>query len=131
GSDGATFVTDFAAGRVFKYGAQGGDPLAAWGNGAASYHNPTGVVADRDGTVYVATLGSGRLYQTDNAGTLERSYDLRCQPWFLADSGDWLDVSCDAGIVSLDKRSGKVRRGIVDGGNPPLANPTGLTYGAN
>lgn len=128
GPDGSLYVADVFGGRTLKYAATGGEPLASYGGIVGGFNNPTGVAVDDTGMVYVSDSGFNRLQQLDPNGNYVRSFDLKCKPWHIALNGDWLDVTCDRGMVSVNKTSGALQLVRVDGGESRLVAPRGLTY---
>jgi glucose/arabinose dehydrogenase len=42
--------------------------------------------------------------------------------------GDWLDVTCGAGLLSINTAAGYVQRTRVVMGSPHFGHPRGLTY---
>jgi streptogramin lyase len=129
GPDGSIYVADMVGGWVIAYGAVGGDPQGAWRGVGRGFNNVAGVTVAEDGTVYAGELGFERVHQRDRAGRSSRAYDVKCQPWYMAINGDWLDLSCHTGVVSINRGTGTVQRSAVAHDRPPPANPTGLAYG--
>ena len=53
----------------------------------------------------------------------------KCDPHYLALSADWLDVTCGSGLLSINTRTGDVRRSRIEGSNARLQRPRGLAHG--
>lgn len=87
-----------------------------------------GVVVDSDGTLFAADNGVQQVQQIDANGSFVRKFDLGCKPMQMAMNGDWIDIGCDNGLVSLNKKTGAVQKSLVEGSSPPLTNPTALVY---
>jgi DNA-binding beta-propeller fold protein YncE len=128
GPDGALYIADMFGGRVAKYPAGGGAPLGHWGGVTNGFNNPAGIAVAPDGTMYVAELGNSRVQQLAPNGDYVRSYDLRCEPWHFAASGDWLDFTCNRGIRSINIKTGDLQLARLKEGAPPLAGPRGIAY---
>ena len=128
-SHGMIYVGDMVGGVIRKYGPHGGKSLAAWGGLTGRFNNVAGIVMDRSGTIYAAESSANRVQQLDAHGRFIRVYDLECAPQHLALHGDWIDVTCSTGLVSIDRRSGNIQLSRVDENDPPLNSPTGLVYG--
>jgi outer membrane protein assembly factor BamB len=127
--DGAIYIGDTMGGRIWKYSPDGGEPLAAWGGVAGGFNNLVGVVADEDGTVYGAEMSGKRVQQIDSAGNFVRAYDLGCPPWYIARSGEWLDVSCESKLVSINTTTHEIRAARLEGNGTLPGGPIGLAYG--
>jgi len=129
GPDGMLYVGDMTGGSVRKYEIGGGDPLGNWGGMGGGFNNVGGVAVDKDGTIYAAEISFQRVQKLRSDGTFVQKYDIKCSPNKLAISGDWIDVTCDKGLVSINKASGEIRQSLVVGDRPQLVAPTALTYG--
>jgi sugar lactone lactonase YvrE len=129
GPDGALYVTDMLGGKILKYSPEGGEPLDAWGGMTDGFNNVMGIVVDEEGTLFAAEQSAGRIQQLDSAGNFVRAYDLRCNPMFMALDGDWLVVSCDNKLVSLNRSTHELRSVQVTGDGLLPNAPTGVTYG--
>jgi streptogramin lyase len=121
------YVTDM--GRVLKYGDGGGPPLAVWGGLTGGFNNVMGILVGSDGMVYAAENSGLRVQQLDSRGQFIRSYDLGCSPSYLAADGDWIDASCNRGLVSINTRTGVVQRSMAAPVNDLPSTPAGIAYG--
>ncbi|HET9493791.1 MAG TPA: hypothetical protein VFR15_06145, partial [Chloroflexia bacterium] len=130
GPDGAIYGGDTFGGRIWKYSPEGGEPLAAWGGVAGGFNNLAGVFVDEDGTVYGAETSGMRVQQLDSEGNFVRTYDLGCPPWYIEKTGEWLDVSCESKLVSINTTTHEIRAARLDSKGTLPAAPVGLTYGA-
>ena len=61
-------------------------------------------------------------------GHFVRSYELSCSPLYLASNGDWVDVSCSRGLVSINTKTGDVQSSMAADNDLP-GTPAGITYG--
>ncbi len=134
GPDGMIYVSDLQAGSILKYSKSGGDPLQVWGGmpGGYIFNNPTGLVIDSAGALYVLVGGEGIMQKLNpnKAETIAR-YDVKCHPIHAVASGDWLDISCsDAGMVSFNIKDHSIQRSVFkpQGSLKPIAS-RGLAYG--
>jgi DNA-binding beta-propeller fold protein YncE len=121
------YVTDM--GRVLKYEEGGGPPLAVWGGLTGGFNNVMGILVGSDGMVYAAENSGLRVQQLDSRGQFIRSYDLGCSPSYLAADGDWIDASCNRGLVSINTRTGVVQRSMAAPVNDLPSTPAGIAYG--
>jgi DNA-binding beta-propeller fold protein YncE len=129
--DGSFYATDMVGGRVLHYSPEGGEPQKAWGSGPGGFNNISGLYVSDDGRALVADLGNKRIHVFDVNGSFIRDYDLNCEPWLMARSGEWVDVTCGHGIVSVNLRSGDLRRSALGAGSDPLNKPVGIAHGAD
>jgi outer membrane protein assembly factor BamB len=120
------YATDM--GRVLVYGPAGGAPKASWGGMSGGFNNVMGVAVGSDGTIYAAESSGQRVQQLDAAGHFVRSFELDCSPLYLASNGDWVDVSCSRGLVSINTRTGDVQRSMAADNDLP-GTPAGIAYG--
>jgi hypothetical protein len=127
GPDGKLYATDM--GQIHQFGPNGGSQLASWGNGTGNFNNIAGVTVDPDNRVYVAETSEKRVHIFDSAGHLQRTVDLSCQPWQMVVTGDWLDISCEGGIRSLNRKNGDLQIGPVGQVEQARGSFTGLAYG--
>jgi sugar lactone lactonase YvrE len=129
GPDGKLYVADMVGGSILKYDPAGGPPLRQFARPEGGFNNITGLAIAGDGTIYAGELGPRRVNAFSLDGHFIRSYDIACIPWYLALAGDWLDVSCDQGIVSINTRTQTIQKSWVREHDVPLKSPTGLAYG--
>jgi hypothetical protein len=129
--EGSLYVADQEQGLVLQYDAAGGDPLATIDGMGNILNNPRGVAVDSTGAIYT-TESFKQIQQLDEEGRLVRLYQLRCRPRYFAAPSveqDWLDVSCNTGLISLNTRGNYVQLVRVGDQDPPLRSPRGITYG--
>jgi hypothetical protein len=129
GPDGDLYLSDMLGGKIFRYPAGGGVPLDVWGGLTGGFNNISGIVVDDEGTVFAAEQSERRVQQLDREGNFVRSYDLRCNPMFMAQDGDWLDVSCDNRLLSINRSTHDIRSVRVTGDGALPNAPIGLAYG--
>ena len=130
GPGGNMYVSDMTGQRVKVYRPEGGDPLAEYlGERPNGFDNGAGLAVAPDGMIYEAEISFRRVQQLDPQGKYVRSFNLKCAPWFVVASGEWLDVSCpEGGLYSINTRTATIQSVDVDTGNYPRS-PTGMTYG--
>lgn len=85
-------------------------------------------MVDADGTIYAAE-GSNRVQKLDPAGSFLGSYELGCQPRFMALNGEWLEIGCGSKLLSINNKTGSTQFSLVADDALPLQNPQGLAYG--
>ena len=129
GPDNKLFVGDMTGGSLRQYEINGGEPLASWGGEAGGFNNIGGVAVDDDGTMYAAEISFQRVQKLGPDGKFLGKYDLKCTPAYVAINGDWLDISCNNGIVSVNKKSGEIQQSIVADSSVQLTDPQGMVYG--
>ena len=100
------------------------------GRAAGGFNNIAGVIVDPDNRIYGAETSEQRVHIFDSAGHLLNTVDLRCQPWQMVVAGDWLDVSCQNGLRSLNRKTGEVQVARA-GVESVFGAITGLAYGPN
>jgi DNA-binding beta-propeller fold protein YncE len=122
------YVSDMTGGRLIVYPTNGGDALASWTPPGGGFNNPGGLAMDSEGNVYVAETSNKSVYRFNKEGNLTKKYDLVCDPLFSAVSGEWMEVSCATNLLSINLRSGSSQLVRLDGAQPRLGTPTGLTY---
>jgi DNA-binding beta-propeller fold protein YncE len=123
------YASDMTGGRLIVYPMNGGNALASWTPPGRGFNNPGGLAMDNEGNVYVAETSSKSLYRFDKEGNLTKKYDLICDPLFSAISGDWMEVSCATNLLSINLKDDSSQLARLDGAQPRLGSPTGLTYG--
>jgi streptogramin lyase len=128
GPDGSLYTTDM--GQMLKYGPDGGDPRGRAGGQTGGFNNVMGVAAGNDGLVYVAESSGQRVQVLDAQGRFVRSYPLDCSPFYPAVQGEWVDVSCSRGLVSINTRTGEVQHAMAPNNDFP-ATPAGIAYGSD
>jgi hypothetical protein len=130
GPDGNIYVADMLGGRVLKYAPTGGEPMGMWGGDKGGFNNVAGVAVTPNNMVFAAELGFGLVQQLNTSGTFLRNYDIRCKPVHAAVSGDYVDVTCNSGLVSINWKEQRIQLPSYTGGDATrLASPTGITYG--
>ncbi|HEX9990619.1 MAG TPA: SMP-30/gluconolactonase/LRE family protein [Chloroflexia bacterium] len=129
GNDNKMYVSDMTGGKVIVYPVNGGDPLASWNPPGRGFNNPGGLAMDAEGNVYVTEISNKSVHRFDKEGNLTKKYDLKCDPIFPAISGDWMEISCSANLVSVNIKDGSSQLIRMDEKNARLLTPTGLTYG--
>jgi sugar lactone lactonase YvrE len=129
GPDARLYVADMVGGRVRTYRASGGQPEAAWGGQAGGFNNVSGITLAPDGSLYAEEFSAHRIQHLAADGHVLRTFDLDCEPQYAALVGDWLDVTCGAGLLSLNTRTWDKQRTRISDGNSPFAHPRGLVYG--
>jgi sugar lactone lactonase YvrE len=129
GPDGKLYATDM--GSIHEYGPEGGSPLVAWGKATGNFNNIGGVTVDPNNRVYGAETSEKKVHIFDESGTPINVVDLGCSPWQMVVSGDWLDIACDAGMRSLNWKTGDVQVDRVGDADQPQGMLTALAYGAD
>jgi hypothetical protein len=129
GPDGNIYISDMLGGRILKFQPTGGTPLGVYGGMTGGFNNPAGVAVTPDGMIYAAEQGFARLQQLAPDGTFIRNIDLHCKPTHVTVSGDFLDISCDKGLVGVNWKKGEVQLVHYASLDQKPINPTGLTYG--
>ncbi|MEO6457304.1 MAG: hypothetical protein ABIO92_03375 [Chloroflexia bacterium] len=124
---GYIFVGDMFGGKVIQYEMSGGTALKNYTGMGTILNNPAGVFVDQDGTIYTTETFEWVQHLSVDGGLLHK-YDIGCVPKYIVPNGDWLDVSCHKGLVSIRKGDGKIQRAQVSNDAPQLQAPTGLTY---
>jgi hypothetical protein len=128
GAGDGMYVSDMTAGHVLKYGPAGGPRVASLPSRPAGFSNLATVATAPDGTVYASELDTRRIYEMDSHGAVIRPYDIKCKAWSAAIQGDWLDVPCEQGLVSINRVTHQVQNAVVAAPDSQLVSPTGLTY---
>jgi len=124
------YVSDMTGGRIIRYGPGFGDPVESYGGATGSFNNIVGIVVDDDGTIYASESSPPiRVQQIDRTGKFVRDFKLECSPQFITTTGDWLDLSCSAGLISINKVTGKVQSVRYSETSLKPSAPTGVTYG--
>jgi hypothetical protein len=129
GPDNKLLIADMTGSNLRKYNLTGGEPVANWGGLAGGFNNIGSVTVGEDGTIYAAEISFQRVQKLAPDGTFLDKYDIRCTPAYIAINGDWLDISCDKGLISVNKKSGNIQQSNVVGNGPQLITPEGLVYG--
>jgi len=124
--DGNLYATDM--GQVHRYAPEGGRELTQWGGAKGKFNNIAGVTVGPDGTVYVAATSERCIHEFDGGGRFLRTVDLNTQPWQMVISGDWLDIACERGILSLNRRSNNLHVSRLTPALPALHSVTALAY---
>lgn len=127
--DGTIYVADKRGGSILKYGPNGGEPLATLTGKSGGFNNVAGVTVDENGTVYAAENSTTLVHEFSKDGQPVRQIDVGCHPSYMVSSREWLDVSCDKQIVSINKKEGFIRKSRLPNNSPRFDSPTGLVYG--
>jgi hypothetical protein len=99
---------------------------------AGGFDNVTGITLDgRHGMVYAAETSAQRVQQLDSKGRAVRQWKLACHPQYMALDGDWLDTSCDSGLVSINVQTDHLQTVHQGSGDPALSAPSGVVYGSD
>ena len=128
GPDAQMHVADMVGGRIVTYAAAGGKPTSAWGGLTGGFNNVSGLTLAPDGSVYAAEFSAHRIQHLAADGNVLRIMDLGCEPQYVALTGSWLDVTCGAGILSINTDRWYLQRTRMVAGKIPLEGPRGLTY---
>ncbi|HEX8229163.1 MAG TPA: glycosyltransferase family 39 protein [Chloroflexia bacterium] len=126
--DGSIYVADKVGGRLLKYGPEGGEPLVSF-QPPNRFNNVSDVMVDPKGTFYAADTSNQLVHQFDPEGRFMRSIDVECPPMYMASNDNWLEVSCNRQVMSINEGEGYAVRTRTVGGTPLLVAPTGLAYG--
>jgi DNA-binding beta-propeller fold protein YncE len=130
---GAFHVADMVGGQILTYDPSGGRPLSGWGGLTGGFNNVSGIALAADGSVYAAEASAHRVQQLGADGHALRVWNVDCEPQYVALTGDWVDVTCGATLLSIfvGWGNGYVQRSRLFGGpsGSKLDNPRGLTYG--
>jgi hypothetical protein len=131
GPDGKMYVADVVGGAILKYNLGGGDPITHFAGKSGGFNNVLGVLVTPDGNMFAAESSNSQVQELDPSGHFVRAFQLGCQPYYMAQAGDWIDVSClDQGIVSINTKSGNVQLSRIEPPSAPaLISTTGMTYG--
>ncbi len=129
GADGSYYVADMLGGKVLMFKKDGGDVAGVWGGEKGGFNNPSGVAVDETGEVFAAENGYGYIHELKPDGTFVRKYDMKCQPTHAVANGDWIDISCSNGFVSINAKGHFIQLSRFEPlGTKPIV-PRGLTYG--
>jgi sugar lactone lactonase YvrE len=126
--DGQLHVADMVGGRIVTYGPAGGKPTSAWGGLTGGFNNVSGVVLAADGSAYAAEASAHRIQHLAPDGHALRTFPLDCEPQYVVLVGDWLDLTCGAGLLSINTVGGYLQRTRVIAGDAHFGHPRGLTY---
>ena len=131
GPDGNMYVADVRSGNIFKYSLDGGEPLDAYRGKNNGFDNIQGILVTPDGKIYAAESSTKLVQELDPSGKYVRSFALDCSPFYIANSGDWLDVTCpNVGIRSINLKTGAIQQAdYASDAMAPLSVPTGAVYG--
>jgi sugar lactone lactonase YvrE len=128
--DGFLLVADVIGGKIWKYGPEGGEPIAAYGGKTGGFNNILGITVAEDGKIYAAESSNSTVQELDPDGNYLRSFDVGCSPFYLAAHSGWLDVTCpNQGIKSINLATGNIQRSTGPGNSPLPTNVVGITYG--
>jgi sugar lactone lactonase YvrE len=130
GPDGSIWVADTIGGRVSKYGPDGGPPLLIVPGEELRLTNVMDVAAMPDGTIFI-TDQSQRLMHANADGQVLGTYKTQFHPWYIAAHGDWLDVTYDQGMLSINLTTQEARESRVAEPRPQLSAPRGIAHGAD
>jgi streptogramin lyase len=126
--DGSIWVADTVGSRVLKYGPEGGPPVFNIPGDKFKSVNIIDVAVLGDGSVFI-TDQSKRVLHVSSAGELLNTYETQFNPWYLATNGDWVDVTYDQGMTSVNLNSNQPQEVRVADPGEQLAAPRGITYG--
>lgn len=128
--DGTIYISDFAAGNIQHYAPNGARlPLQS---SAGGLNNPGAVWLDEQGRFYAPISGERRFFQYTAGGGRPQAFALKCDPYYAADNGRWLDVACaQKAMVSIDVESGRVARSRIIGQEPRPGWVRGIAYDPN
>jgi sugar lactone lactonase YvrE len=126
--DGQLHVADMVGGRIVSYAATGGKPTSSWGGLTGGFNNVSGLALAGDGSVYVAEFSAHRIQHLAPDGHALRTFPVDCEPQYVALAGDWLDVTCGAGVLSINTVGWYLQRTRIVAGNVRFEHPRGLTY---
>ena len=128
GQNGSFYVADMLGGRINMWGNGGGNTIASWGGPKGGYNNPSGVAVTDDSNVYAMESGDALVHEITPNGDYVRTYDPQCRPVHAVAKGDWVDVSCEAGMVSINTKDNHLQFTSFE---PPTKPELirGLTYG--
>ncbi len=131
GPDGKIYVADVVGGRIWEYGPTGGDPAAYYIGRTGSFNNVLGVLVTPSGEIFAADSSNMQVQEMKPGGAYVRSYQLNCQPNYMAAEESWIDVSCPGqGIITLNTGTGSTQLTWTEPASAPALNsPTGMTYG--
>jgi len=125
---GSMFIGDMIGGKILRYETTGGQPLNMFTGMNAGLNNITGLFVDEDGSIYTTETFEW-VQKLDAEGKFIQKYEIGCRPVYIAPNGDWLDVTCHSGMVSINKKTDEIKRSKVAGGGRQLESPMGLAYG--
>jgi hypothetical protein len=130
GPDGNLYVSDMLGGQILKYGNRGGGLLGSTRPLTGGFNNVKGITVGSDGSIYAAEIGNERIYRFNGDLTFNRVYEMGCKPLFMALSSEreWMEVSCETKLVSLNIETGLVQNVHVENA-AQLQHPNGITYG--
>jgi streptogramin lyase len=131
GPEGKIYVADVVGGSIWEYDPTGGDPIAHYTGQTGGFNNVLGVLVTPDGEIFAAESSNMRVQEMKPGGDYVRSFQLNCQPNYMAAEGDWIDVSCPGkGITTLNTRTGGAQLTWTEPDSAPaLDSPTGMIYG--
>ena len=129
GPDGSLYVSDMVGGKLLKYSKEGGTPISVFTAPSGGFNNVKGVVVAQDGSIYAAEIGGGKIHRFNPDHTYNRVYELgNCKPLYMAIASNWLEVSCEGKLLTLNSVTGGVQNVMVENASQPQS-PNGLTYG--
>jgi outer membrane protein assembly factor BamB len=132
GPDGKIYVGDMLGGKIDVWNKDGGDFIAAYGGPSGGLNNPSGVAVSPNGNVFALENGNGLIYEIAPNGETVRRYNPECRPIHGTTVGDWIDISCENGLVSINTKNNNLQ--FSHFGPPEAIKPEsfrGLTYGPN
>jgi hypothetical protein len=88
----------------------------------------SGIAMAADGSAYAAEASAHRIQHLAPDGHALRTFALDCEPQYVALTGDWLDLTCGAGLLSINTVGGYLQRTRVVAGDAHFGHPRGLTY---
>ena len=78
--------------------------------------------------MYGAEPGTQLVMVFNEQGNFLKEYKLQCQPRQLAANGDWIDLTCNSGLASINTKGDYVQLARVRENDRPFSSPTGLAW---
>jgi hypothetical protein len=130
GPDGSIFVADMLGGRIDGWGKDGGDFRVTYGGPTGGLNNPSGVSVAQNGNIFALENGNALIYEIAPDGQTLRRYNPECRPIHATTSGDWVDVSCENGLVSINTKGNYLQFSYFSPAEEAKPESVrGLTYG--
>jgi hypothetical protein len=105
GPDGSYFVADMLGGRIDVWNKDGNDATVSYGGPTGGFNNPSGVAISEAGHVFAIENGNSLVHEIARDGTVLRRYNPECRPVHGTTNGEWIDISCENGLVSINTKS--------------------------
>ena len=113
------------------YRPEGGDAVGVYGGEKNGFNNPSGVAVGSDGHIYAVEQSMSVVQELGADGHFIRKYDPKCRPTHAVASGDWIDLSCDRGLASINVKDHSIQLSRFEPMSSRPGNATGITYGAD